>query len=457
MKKQFLLGVCMALTLLTVACSQDTETANDPLPTDEKEKLEQPQEAEKTETEDESEEDSDEASELGDMEVKIYGEAVVSDDGIKVEGKSNLLPGMRISSRGVNDAGFASIPVQGVTDVREDGSFTFNFDPLGNDTVITLSLYKNSQAEEHYGEQFVNVTGPQKYMTSTHGEYEVKVEFEVDVDRERPYTIPIDIPNWDEKPDDYGQPNVWMEVEVDSDHRYLYFRGKSNLMEGSSVGGNLRQSSGVIAPFSYDFTRVNPDGSFELRVPYHSLLKGMYMPIAMEPNRNSWDDVVSAYGEKGENFEGDLVVKGEDEQYIELIVPLDAPDFDPPEDVGLTVEEEEVKILMPDHLLFDFDESVLKAEAQETLDNIIADLNKLDENTNIQINGHTDNVGDSSYNLKLSEERAQSVWEYLKGNAEMDKFNVKIKGYGDQQPVASNEDEDGQQRNRRVEIVINPK
>ncbi|NAP01602.1 OmpA family protein, partial [Halomonas sp. MG34] len=126
-------------------------------------------------------------------------------------------------------------------------------------------------------------------------------------------------------------------------------------------------------------------------------------------------------------------------------------------DVGLTVEDEEVKIPMPDALLFDFDESTLKAEAKETLDDVMKDLQKLDENTEIQINGHTDNVGDPDYNLNLSKERAEAVWAYLEKSVDVTGLDVQIEGFGDTKPIASNKEEDGQERNRRVEIVINPK
>nr|WP_223280493.1 OmpA family protein [Virgibacillus halodenitrificans] len=112
---------------------------------------------------------------------------------------------------------------------------------------------------------------------------------------------------------------------------------------------------------------------------------------------------------------------------------------------------------MPDHLLFDFDKSELKPEAKKILDKVIQDLQELEEGTDIQINGHTDNVGDSDYNQELSKERADAVWNYLKKNGDLNGLQVEKQGYGDTKPIASNKDEDGQEKNRRVEIVINPK
>ncbi|MFD1173332.1 OmpA family protein [Oceanobacillus picturae] len=396
-------------------------------------------------------------SELGDLEVKLSGEAIIEEDQIRIEGESNLLPGSSIYSSGVTDGGFASSTFIDTAEVQEDGSFSFEFSGISTSTTVKLNLYTNNQTKEHYGENLEKATGPQVYVTDTHGAYEVKAEFYIDADQPMPYTIPIEIPQWQEKPDDYGEPEVWMEAEVDSDHEYLYFHGETNLVEGTRIGGNLRKDSGIIDAFSFGFTRINPDGTFELRVPYYKLQKGMYMPIRFEPKNNVWEDVLDTYGEHGEKLKGELVEKNGEDQYVELIVEIDAPDFDPPKDVGLTVEDEEVKIQMPDDLLFDFDESTLKADAKETLDDVMKDLQKLDENTEIHINGHTDNVGDPDYNLNLSKERAGAVWAYLEKSGDVTGLDVQIEGFGDTKPIASNKEEDGQERNRRVEIVINPK
>ncbi|MFD2628922.1 OmpA family protein [Oceanobacillus kapialis] len=398
------------------------------------------------------------ATELGDLEVQLSGEAIVEEDKITIEGESNLLPGSRIYSGGLTDGGFASSNFIDTAEVQEDGSFSFEFSGISQSTTVDLELYNNSdESKAHYGENLEKVTGPQVYVTETHGEFQVKAEFYIDVDKPMPYTIPIEIPEWQEKPADYGEPEVRMEVEMDSDHEYLYFHGKTNLLEGTWIGGNLRKASGIIDAFSYGFTRINPDGTFVLQVPYYKLQEGMYMPIRFEPQNNTWEDTLTAYGEQGEKLKGDLVKEDGENRYLELIVPVDAPNFNPPEDVGLTMDDEEVKIQMPDDLLFDFDESSLKEEAKATLDDVIKDLQKLEDNTKIQINGHTDNVGEADYNLKLSKERADAVWAYLKENGEVSGLDVEIEGYGDTKPIASNKDEEGQERNRRVEIVINPK
>ncbi|MEC5423557.1 OmpA family protein [Virgibacillus sp. C22-A2] len=451
--------IILVIGMILAGCSKDedsTSKANDE--TEEVKETEEESTDMKTTEESETETEAEEIPGLGDLEIKLHGKAIIDEDKIIVEGESNLLPGSRLFSNGISDDGFASATFIDGAEVMDDGSFSFEFSGVGKSTTVKLKVVNNREETiEQYGEFLENATGPQVYLTDTHGVFEVKVEFHIDVMEEMPYTIPIEIPEWNEKPDNYGEPEVWMEAEVDSDHRYLYFHGTSNLMEGAQVGGNLMHESGIIVPFSFGHTRVNPDGTFEFRVPYTTLRQGMYMPIRYQPDRNTWEDVIAVYGEQGENLKGDLIEQDGDSQYAELIVKLDVPDFEPPEDVGLTVEEEEVKIQMPDDLLFDFDDSELKPEAKNTLEDVIKDLQKLDADTTIEINGHTDNVGQPDYNMELSEKRANAVWDYLKKNGNVSGLDVEVAGYGETEPIASNEDKEGQDRNRRVEIVINPK
>ncbi|RKX28225.1 MAG: hypothetical protein DRP46_08925, partial [Candidatus Zixiibacteriota bacterium] len=79
-------------------------------------------------------------------------------------------------------------------------------------------------------------------------------------------------------------------------------------------------------------------------------------------------------------------------------------------------------------------------------------LNKY-EDTEILIEGHTDSTGPADYNLDLSVGRAPSVANQLTG-AQVAPIRFHIMGYGEDQPVASNDTAEGRQKNRRVEIAI---
>ena len=83
----------------------------------------------------------------------------------------------------------------------------------------------------------------------------------------------------------------------------------------------------------------------------------------------------------------------------------------------------------------------------------IVQLLKENATLKIEIIGHTDNVGKSSDNLKLSASRAQSVVAYLAARG-IDPGRLIAKGLGDTQPVASNNTEAGRSQNRRTELKV---
>ena len=71
----------------------------------------------------------------------------------------------------------------------------------------------------------------------------------------------------------------------------------------------------------------------------------------------------------------------------------------------------------------------------------------------IQIEGHTDNVGDDLYNLKLSQARAESVVEFLV-KAGVESGRLDPAGFGEARPVSTNDTDEGRSANRRVEFLI---
>lgn len=103
-------------------------------------------------------------------------------------------------------------------------------------------------------------------------------------------------------------------------------------------------------------------------------------------------------------------------------------------------------------ITFEFNKSVLKAEAKTYLDDIVLLLNNLPD-MKMKINGHTDNVGNTDYNLKLSKQRAESVYNYLISQG-IDSSRLSHEGYGDTQPIDTNNTEEGRTNNRRVEFEI---
>ena len=113
---------------------------------------------------------------------------------------------------------------------------------------------------------------------------------------------------------------------------------------------------------------------------------------------------------------------------------------------------EGIKITFDSGLLFGFDSSELSASTKEGLRDMAETLKKYDD-TNILIEGHTDAQGSDSYNQDLSVERAQSVAQYLQSLGVVDD-RLETVGYGEEQPIASNDTDSGRKENRRVEVAI---
>ena len=103
-------------------------------------------------------------------------------------------------------------------------------------------------------------------------------------------------------------------------------------------------------------------------------------------------------------------------------------------------------------VLFDTGRSDLKAGAREKLARVSGILVS-HQGLTIAVEGHTDNVGAEDYNMKLSEQRAESVRAYL-GVQGIAPSGVGTAGFGESQPVATNGTSAGRQQNRRVELVV---
>jgi outer membrane protein OmpA-like peptidoglycan-associated protein len=113
---------------------------------------------------------------------------------------------------------------------------------------------------------------------------------------------------------------------------------------------------------------------------------------------------------------------------------------------------EGIKITFDSGILFAYNSSDLQSEARLNLTRLATILNKYDD-TDILLEGHTDSDGAAEYNMGLSLRRAQSVNDFL-SSLEVDPSRFTVKGYGEDQPIATNDTADGKALNRRVEVAI---
>lgn len=113
---------------------------------------------------------------------------------------------------------------------------------------------------------------------------------------------------------------------------------------------------------------------------------------------------------------------------------------------------EGIKITFDSGLLFDVNSSTLNNLSKQEINQLAKILQKY-EDTNVMFSGHTDAKGSEEYNQTLSEKRATSVAEYT-AYMGVASERMTIVGYGETDPVDSNETEVGRRNNRRVEVAI---
>jgi outer membrane protein OmpA-like peptidoglycan-associated protein len=113
-----------------------------------------------------------------------------------------------------------------------------------------------------------------------------------------------------------------------------------------------------------------------------------------------------------------------------------------------------IKLNLPDGVTFDFGKANLKSQFYPALDNVASTLAQYNQ-TIVEVSGHTDSVGSDAANQTLSVQRANSVGNYLIGKG-LVRERFEIVGFGETQPVASNDTDSGRALNRRVEIRVLP-
>lgn len=122
--------------------------------------------------------------------------------------------------------------------------------------------------------------------------------------------------------------------------------------------------------------------------------------------------------------------------------------------VEVTQEGDSLLVNIPSGITFPVDSAAIQPGFQQTLTDVAQTLNRY-ESSYIDIYGHTDSSGSDAYNQGLSERRANSVSSFLQRQG-VNGARLAAKGYGETQPVASNETVEGRAQNRRVELRIVP-
>jgi outer membrane protein OmpA-like peptidoglycan-associated protein len=123
-------------------------------------------------------------------------------------------------------------------------------------------------------------------------------------------------------------------------------------------------------------------------------------------------------------------------------------------DVQVIRQGDDLVLNIPSGITFAYDSATVQPQFQRTLDQVASTLGQYNQ-TYIDVYGHTDSTGSDSYNQTLSQRRATSVADYLSSHG-VQSARIGTRGYGESQPIASNDTDAGRAANRRVEVKIVP-
>lgn len=183
-------------------------------------------------------------------------------------------------------------------------------------------------------------------------------------------------------------------------------------------------------------------------IAYYALSSGKEIGLAQSDPMTGKYEIVLPAGEK-------YGFSAKREQFLpvssEFELPKTAGYQEKEVDLYLVPIEKGAKIVI-NNVYFDTDKYELRKESFVELDQLVAIMKKY-PSMQIEISGHTDDVGEAAYNLTLSKNRAASVMRYLTGKG-IQEQRIKAQGYGEETPLVPNTDADSRQTNRRVEFTV---
>ena len=211
--------------------------------------------------------------------------------------------------------------------------------------------------------------------------------------------------------------------------------GSVSLVDGELMSGGVTQIPDVQSILSEAGKNVEGDSGDEV------------MASSTDAENLSDEELITEYERRGE--------EQSEEMYNEIVQLAESYSID--DQILMDYNAQYVEIDLNGSLLFDSGDAEIRDDSKLFLQKIASILVKYKYCT-IEIEGHTDNVPISTSqfenNRELSAERARNVYEYLITQENFIDSNLKIAGYGESKPIASNATEEGRAKNRRVVIKI---
>lgn len=257
----------------------------------------------------------------GSLNVYLGGTVVEKNDTIIVDGKSNLKEGSRVTGKVIVNEDEVFSESTELVDKKGNYKMEMDHHQYGDaQVVITFDFLESHQEEEireHYGEGGEKLEGPYVYVADHWevGQINKKAEVHVSLLADDDSTkYEFTEPEWEERPEDYGDPRIWFEVkDITEDDEFYYLSGKTNLLEGSVISGYYSDRWGVT-----DETRVNPDGTFDLKIEY-KYSEDPYFTIIFKPY-SQWESIKENYGYDGEKLVGNNIETSGGTQTVKEII-----------------------------------------------------------------------------------------------------------------------------------------
>lgn len=271
-----------------------------------------------------------------------------------------------------------------------------------------------------------------------------------------------------------GQNGTWNSSGGTADAQYFFFRDKFSPYTVIGLGGmdtcvSAKCAAGFIAEAGLGFTYELSDNFLfrsDIRYRYNN-----NNDVHVQPGTTEFNDMlinvgfVIPFGEKPKSAPAVATPAPAPAPIVKSPAPADCSTMDSDKDGvnncldkcpdtprGSKVDPNgcPIKLILKGQQ-FKYDSAVLTAEAKTLLDEVAASLKAYPEKNEIEVQGYTSSEGSDAYNLKLSQNRAKSVVDYLKKKGVTNKLSSK--GFGKANPIADNKTEAGRSENRRVELI----
>ena len=190
--------------------------------------------------------------------------------------------------------------------------------------------------------------------------------------------------------------------------------------------------------------------------------KGEVITLLSKKTNKEYSGITDSSGKltltvpKGETYKTFQKTINHKTEYDEIAIPTNKGKMSANLSLQLTEITETTKLptthFILENVYFNTGSAILKPESFTALNNLL-EVMKLKQSLIIEIGGHTDNVGNETSNLTLSQDRAESVKSYLIKNG-ISSNRISAKGYGQNQPIADNSTVEGKAKNRRTEVKI---